>query len=132
MLFDSNYMANYKIPLNAPEHITVDGWDEAWKFSSGLMILRYWSEYTSNFTSWNNGTYTSAVPGTPRSIPSGVFLYNPTFIIGDSSYGHANAGHWFESDGWGSTIQSPAYFAVRPSSDDGLISYCITAIGRWK
>ena len=113
-----------------PQLVSVAGWDEAWKFPSGLMIIRFWSYAKPSWGSWGS-LYEYILPGSKKAVPAGTFIGNPSWFCGTSSYG-TSIGWMVENGGGGSVTKCPEFAAVRTSNYVANVDYCIVGIGRWK
>ena len=109
--------------------VTVSGWDEAWAYNNGLMVIRIVRTVNATFGQWGS-MYSYDVAGI--SIPAGTFINTPSFFVGarGSSVRDANAIYAINSAG--SATKSPSIVIVRPTVSNGNITYSVLAIGRWK
>lgn len=115
-----------------PQLVSVSGWDEGWKFPSGLMIIRYWSYASGTWSGWGSMYELGLNGGSNKVVPAGTFIGNPCWLLANASYSDISTGGWWAEVYGGSVSHSPWCYAVRPNTTGNYISYCIIGIGRWK
>lgn len=109
-----------------------DGWDHAIKMDNGLVILRYYSIEDVDMTiKWGVLYEGKLTRVSLKPYPEGLFIDNPTVIVGQASYG-AGTTVMYKAGMNGNASHAPDIYAVSPLAQSGSVPYSVVVIGRWK